>query len=174
MNHLRFLATEKKNPLYLWEAICMCLAEREPLPRWASDYVRDVAALLWNLAEQCAGREGTLFHDLEHQGQPPLAALTPPEALKLVPQLLELTREKWNAFAGYVSDQKHMRDAGTEQWFNVAPEWAKQRMKPPIETIGDRRELLGKDIASVQRSVRRRVAQGKKLRDGYFRTPLPK
>lgn len=102
---------QTQNPLYVWEAITWCLQaeERQSLPDWCIDYLRDTATNLYRLS--CGV-------DFREPGSSDREIVSSDEALKLVLNALSLSEQgKKNAFASLQVDQIDARSALDEIYY---------------------------------------------------------
>ena len=113
------------NPLYVWEAIAVCLDadEQIALPKWCVDYLRRTAANIYKLY---CGRDF-------RSSVTPLPKISPDRALKLVPNALSFVRQgKRNAFASTSVDREDMSAAiGEIHGFGHADKIERKRSVSP-------------------------------------------
>jgi hypothetical protein len=138
------LANLTANPLYVWQAILVCVLHETPLPAWCLDYINTTAVLL---------------HDLVDDAQSEHGKNSPAAAIEKVAAALQMVRPGWNAFQRFKADEAKMRDALTVEVAAMAAHIPHlRRLLPnPVETIKRRRILDG------GRHIRRRIREGEKL-----------
>jgi hypothetical protein len=130
---------ETDNPLYVWEALSVCLSddERLDLPDWCLHYLRSAAGNLYKLSRG--------FDFRSPAGTP--EKISSDKAHKLVSNALSLSKQgKRNAFASLWLDRDDVRSAITETKYghDGVPGITKRRSIEP-------------------ESARRRIARGKRL-----------
>ena len=109
---------QQKNPLYVWDAIQMCLLPQdvdpkeatipETLPDWCMLYLARVAYEIWMLVNQ-----GLPSPNPFHRGRPSPErdGLTPLQCVERLPAILGLSRPGWNAFERLQAEREREMDA---------------------------------------------------------------
>ncbi len=109
---------QQKNPLYVWDAIQMCLLPQDvdpkeatipdTLPDWCMLYLARVAYEIWMLVNQ-----GLRSPHPFHYGQPSHERdeLTPLQCVERLPAILGVSRPGWNAFERLQAEREREMDA---------------------------------------------------------------
>ena len=116
LDGLRERFEEEGNPLFAWEAVRVCnFADmpQHPIPEWCLSYLVTLSCRLWDLSELRDAKSRPWRDDDEMQGafQVRLDAwearhVTPTEALAQLSWVLDFSRQGWNAFKAYASEQR--------------------------------------------------------------------
>jgi hypothetical protein len=142
----------ESNPLFVWTALVYQLrpteeAQKDPpparaIPAWCAEYLYQAAWRLWQLG-----------HGIDYRNEK-AAALSPQEAMKLVPNALALTRTGFNAFNSIEASEEVMRDVARYAELRKQHGSAGPALKAMMDEIG----------IQEQPSMRRRLRRGRKLR----------
>ncbi len=176
------------NPMYAWIELARLLTTEIDLtsgtdatgnvaiPAWIAAYLRDIANDLSSLSAGLDPRiepSDTLpvgapftspddyMNSPEFQADLRRRTIGLDEAMKLVPYVLGLTREGWNAFASLKSTTEKMQQFRTVEALRAQGMSAQDATEAVKETFGRR----------TDRSMQKRIAEGQRLAEGKASEP---